>query len=152
MQDGDTFPAFELASTDGTTISSADLAGRRYLIFFYSKDNTAGCTKEAVDFSNLRDEFAKAGITILGVSGDSVESHRKFTEKQNLAVNLLSDAGHSLALAAGAYGEKMNYGKTVMGTIRSTFLVGADGKVERAWRNVKATGHAGRVASEILGI
>ena len=114
-------------------------------MFFYARDNTPGCTTEAVDFTTLYANFAMRNVLIFGVSGDSVASHRKFKDKHGLKEKLLSDPDHEFAKACGAYGEKKNYGKIVQGTIRSTFLVGKDGKVEEAWTNVKATGHAQRV-------
>ena len=145
MQKGDQFPHFVLQDENGETVDSKQLLGLRYIVFFYAKDNTPGCTTEAVDFTTLYANFAMRNVLIFGVSGDSVASHRKFKDKHGLKEKLLSDPDHEFAKACGAYGEKKNYGKIVQGTIRSTFLVGKDGKVEEAWTNVKATGHAQRV-------
>ncbi len=151
MDVGDDFPGFTLKDENGDAFDSGSLKGTRYLVFFYSKDNTPGCTKEAVEFTELLDEFAAKGIKVIGVSKDSSESHKRFAESKGLKVKLLSDPDHSLMEAVGAWGKKMNYGKEVVGTIRSTFLVGKDGKVEAAWRNVKAAGHAGRVLEKVRG-
>ena len=145
MQKGDEFPHFVLQDENGETVDSKQLLGIRYIVFFYARDNTPGCTNEAVDFTTLYANFAMRNVLIFGVSGDSVASHRKFKDKHGLKEKLLSDPDHEFAKACGAYGEKKNYGKIVQGTIRSTFLVGKDGKVEEAWTNVKATGHAQRV-------
>ena len=145
MQKGDQFPHFVLQDENGETVDSKQLLGLRYIVFFYARDNTPGCTTEAVDFTTLYANFAMRNVLIFGVSGDSVASHRKFKDKHGLKEKLLSDPDHEFAKACGAYGEKKNYGKIVQGTIRSTFLVGKDGKVEEAWTNVKATGHAQRV-------
>ncbi len=145
MQKGDVFPHFVLQDENGETVDSKQLLGLRYIVFFYARDNTPGCTTEAVDFTTLYANFAMRNVLIFGVSGDSVASHRKFKDKHGLKEKLLSDPDHVFAKACGAYGEKKNYGKIVQGTIRSTFLVGKDGKVEEAWTNVKATGHAQRV-------
>ena len=145
MQKGDEFPHFVLQDENGDTVDSKQLLGLRYIVFFYARDNTPGCTTEAVDFTTLYANFAMRNVLIFGVSGDSVASHRKFKDKHGLKEKLLSDPDHEFAKACGAYGEKKNYGKIVQGTIRSTFLVGKDGKVEEAWTNVKATGHAQRV-------
>ncbi len=145
MQKGDEFPHFVLQDENGETVDSKQLLGIRYIVFFYARDNTPGCTTEAVDFTTLYANFAMRNVLIFGVSGDSVASHRKFKDKHGLKEKLLSDPDHEFAKACGAYGEKKNYGKIVQGTIRSTFLVGKDGKVEEAWTNVKATGHAQRV-------
>ncbi len=150
MQKGDVFPRFKLEADNGEVIDSDLLKGLRYLVFFYSKDSTPGCTREAQDFTELAPKFQLRNIPIFGISGDSVASHKKFIEKYGLQVKLLSDPDHAFAKECGAYGEKKNYGKIVQGTIRSTFLVGKDGKVEEAWVNVKATGHAARVFEGVL--
>lgn len=149
---GDSFPGFSLMDENGDLFTSEDLAGKRHLLFFYSKDGTPGCTKENADFSALRDEFADLGISLVGISGDSPATHRRFIDRNGLKAKLLSDPDHSLAISVGAYGEKKNYGKIVLGTIRSTFLVNGDGIVEEAWRNVKATGHAARVLEAVSSI
>ena len=150
MQKGDEFPHFVLQDENGETVDSKQLLGLRYIVFFYARDNTPGCTTEAVDFTTLYANFAMRNVLVFGVSGDSVASHRKFKDKHGLKEKLLSDPDHEFAKACGAYGEKKNYGKIVQGTIRSTFLIGKDGKIEEAWMNVKATGHAARVLEGTL--
>ncbi|MCQ2070640.1 MAG: peroxiredoxin [archaeon] len=147
---GDVFPRFVLKDENGETVDSQQLLGLRYIVFFYSKDNTPGCTKEAVDFTEEYAKFALRNILVFGVSKDSVESHRKFKDKHGLKEKLLSDPDSLFAKEVGAFGEKTLYGKTVTGTIRSTFLIGKDGKVEEAWKNVKATGHVKRVVEGTL--
>lgn len=149
---GDAFPEYSLEDEDGGLFGSKDLSGRRYLLFFYAKDGTPGCTRENVDFSNLHDEFADLGVSLVGVSGDSSATHRRFIDKNGLNVKLLSDGDHELAKLVGAYGEKKNYGRIVQGTIRSTFLIGKDGIIEEAWRNVKATGHAERILEAVSSL
>ena len=149
MDAGDKFPEFVLKDENGDDFGSSSLKGKRYIIYFYSKDNTPGCTREAEDFTALAPDFESRGITIIGVSKDSAASHRKFIDSKNLKIKLLSDPDHILLEKAGAWGVKKNYGKEYTGTIRSTFLVGTDGTVEAAWKNVKATGHARRVLDQI---
>lgn len=145
MEAGDKFPAFVLQDENGDTFDSKTLAGKRYVIYFYPRDNTSGCTREAVAFSENKDAFETLGIQIIGVSKDSVASHRKFVDSKELRIKLLSDPDHKLLEESGAWGTKMMYGKETTGTIRSTFIVGADGKVEAAWKKVKVDGHVEKV-------
>ncbi|MBE6523929.1 MAG: peroxiredoxin [Thermoplasmata archaeon] len=145
MEAGDKFPAFVLQDENGDTFDSKTLAGKRYVIYFYPKDNTSGCTREAVAFSENKDAFETLGIQIIGVSKDSVASHRKFVDSKELRIKLLSDPDHKLLEESGAWGTKMMYGKETTGTVRSTFIVGADGKVEAAWKKVKVDGHVEKV-------
>jgi peroxiredoxin Q/BCP len=148
---GSTAPKFSLPATGGGVVSSDALAGRRYVLYFYPRDNTPGCTTEACDF---RDNFArlkKAGIEVFGVSKDSIKSHDGFTDKYSLPFRLLSDADNAVAKAFGAYGEKKMYGKPVIGTIRSTFLVGENGKIEAVWSPVKVAGHVDAVLAAARG-
>ena len=119
------------------------------LLYFYPKDDTPGCTLEAVDFTRLKDEFGALGIQIVGVSQDSWVSHAKFCIKYNLGIELIADEDASLHHQFGVIGEKKNYGKTYIGTIRSTFLLDSNGKILQEWRNVKATWHAEKVLREI---
>lgn len=119
------------------------------LLFFYPRDNTPGCTVENKDFSCLKEKFSDLGITLIGVSKDSVESHRKFIEKQGLEVDLISDPDLELHKSLQAYGEKNNYGKIVMGVIRSTFLVNQKWEVLNEWRNIRAKWHAERILKEL---
>ena len=150
MQAGDMFPHFVLQDENGEKVDSDALRGVRYVIYFYSKDNTPGCTKEAVEFTGLYPKFMLRNVPIFGVSGDSPETHRKFRESQGLKVKLLSDPDHALAKEVGAFGTKKLYGKEVVGNIRSTFIVGRDGVAEEAWTNVKAGGHAQKVLDAML--
>ncbi len=145
MEAGEKFPAFVLQDENGDTFDSKTLAGKRYVIYFYPRDNTSGCTREAVAFSENKDAFEALGIQIIGVSKDSVASHRKFVDSKELRIKLLSDPDHKLLEESGAWGTKVMYGKETTGTIRSTFIVGADGKVEAAWKKVKVDGHVEKV-------
>ncbi len=137
---------FRLQGSDGDTYTPKDFKTPKVLFYFYPKDNTPGCTLEGKDFTRLQDDFAALGITIVGVSPDTIESHEVFCEKQDLGILLLSDPEKVFATAMEAYGEKTNYGRKFFGIIRSTFLVDvATGDVLKSWKNVKATGHAERV-------
>lgn len=150
MEVGDKFPEFRLADENGEVMDSSFLDGIRYVIYFYPKDNTPGCTTEAVDFSANIAKFMLRNIPVIGVSKDSSESHRKFIEKNQLKVKLLSDPEHELMEKVGAWGTKVSYGKETVGTIRSTFVVGKDGRVEAVWRNVKVAGHVDKVLTTAL--
>lgn len=145
MDVGDLFPDFVLADENGEMFDSRALAGVRYVIYFYPKDNTSGCTREAVDFSGLIVNFMLRNVAVIGVSRDPPASHRKFIDKNGLKIKLLSDPDRSLTEAAGTWGKKMMYGKEVEGVVRSTFIVGKDGKVEAVWKKVKVDGHAQEV-------
>ena len=142
---GDVFPAWEMVSDTGETIRSSDLSGVRYVMYFYPKDSTPGCTTEAVEFTELYPKFTLRNVPVFGVSGDSTQSHRRFIDNNGLKVKLLTDPDKEFAKVVGAFGEKKMYGKTVVGSIRSTFIIGKDGKVEEALYNVKAKGHAAKV-------
>ena len=139
---GDTIPSFELDTNGGGRISSADLAGSKAVIFFYPKDDTPGCTKEAIAFSALKPQFDKAGIKLLGISADPPAKHDKFVAKHNLTVTLGADPELESLKAFGVWVEKSMYGKKYFGIERSTFLVAADGKIAKVWRKVKVPGHA----------
>lgn len=134
-----------------TDITLQDLLMRsaKALLYFYPKDSTPGCTLEAQDFTRLRGQFEALGIQIVGVSLDSSESHEDFATSCGLGIDLISDTDKSLHEAFGVIGEKMNYGKTYVGVIRSTFLLDGTGDILREWRNVKATGHAEKVLREV---
>lgn len=142
---------FNLRNQDGEQVSSADLSGKKYVMFFYPRAMTPGCTTESCDFRDSYQEFTDAGYDIVGVSPDSPGRNLAFKEKEGLNFDLLSDEDHSLAEALGAWGEKKSYGKTTEGLIRSTFVIDESGEVVNAFRNVKATGHVGRVKAELLG-
>ena len=147
MEVGDVFPAFRLKDENGEDLDSSTLEGIRYVIYFYPKDNTPGCTREAEEFSASIAQFMLRNIPVIGVSKDSSESHRKFIDGHQLKVKLLSDTDHELMEKVGAWGTKVSYGKETVGTIRSTFIVGKDGRVEAIWRNVKVAGHVDKVLS-----
>jgi peroxiredoxin Q/BCP len=146
---GDDAPDFEVEGHDGELYSRASFAGKRLVLYFYPKDNTPGCTSEACDFRDGLGELVRAGAVVVGVSPDSVGSHLKFRDKYDLPFLLLSDRDHALAEAYGVWREKQNYGRTYLGIVRSTFVVGADGKVEAVYDNVKAKGHVARLLGDL---
>ncbi len=150
MEVGDRFPPFKLKDENGVELDSSSLEGIRYVVYFYSKDNTPGCTKEAEAFSASFAQFMMRNIPIFGVSKDSVESHRKFVDKYQLKIKLLSDPDKELMEKVGAWGPKVSYGKETVGTIRSTFIVGKDGIVEAKWTNVKVDGHVDKVLKSAI--
>jgi thioredoxin-dependent peroxiredoxin len=135
-------PDFALPRDGGGTVRLADFAGRKLVLFFYPKANTPGCTREAIDFTRLAEDFAASGTTVLGVSADSVKAQDGFRDKHQLKVPLLSDPQHEMLLAYGVWGEKSLYGRKFLGIIRSTILIGSDGRIAKVWRNVKVDGHA----------
>ncbi|HJZ30194.1 MAG TPA: peroxiredoxin [Hyphomicrobiaceae bacterium] len=145
LQDGDLAPEFELATDAGETVTLSRLRGKPVVVYFYPKDDTSGCTIEAKDFSRLAAEFRKAGVEVIGVSPDSVESHQKFRAKYNLAVRLAADPDKVAANAYGVWVQKSMYGRSYMGVERSTFLVDKAGRVARSWRKVKVPEHAEEV-------
>jgi len=143
---GDPMPDIAMTLPDGGPVRPADFAGRKLVIFFYPKDDTPGCTTENQEFSAAAGEFAEAGVAVLGVSKDSPARHQKFIAKYGLTVPLATDAATSgLSDALGFWAEKLNYGRSYMGMVRSTVLVDADGKIARVWRKVKVKGHAAEV-------
>ena len=143
---GDAMPAIAMETPDGGSVGVADYAGRKLVVFFYPKDNTPGCTSEAKDFSALKDAFAAAGTAILGVSKDSPKKHLGFIAKHDLTVDLATDAETGgLSDALGIWTEKQMYGKSYMGMVRTTYLVGPDGTIARVWDKVKVKGHAQEV-------
>jgi len=149
LEAGHTAPAFSLPDQDGETVSLKDFKGSQVVLYFYPRDDTPGCTKEACQFNDNLHAFSRAGVPVLGVSADKAEKHRAFRAKYGLTFPLLTDADHAVGEAYGAWGEKTLYGKKSIGVIRSTFLIGADGKIARAWYHVKADGHAAKVLAEI---
>jgi peroxiredoxin Q/BCP len=142
-------PAFTLPDQDGRQVSLGHFAGRRVVLYFYPADDTPGCTKEACQFNDNLAAFDEADVPVLGISPDDSASHRRFREKYGLRFPLLSDPDHAVMERFGAWGEKSMYGRRVTGVIRSTFVVGADGLIERAWYNVRADGHASKVLAEL---
>ncbi|MGY3452807.1 peroxiredoxin [Bradyrhizobium sp. USDA 4353] len=145
LAEGAKAPGFKLPRDGGGTVSLADYAGKKLVLFFYPKANTPGCTREAIDFTRLSKDFAAAGAAVLGVSADSVKAQDNFRDKHDLAVPLISDETHEMLEAYGAWGEKSLYGRKFLGIVRSTVLIGADGRVAQVWRNVKVDGHADAV-------
>jgi thioredoxin-dependent peroxiredoxin len=143
---------FDLPNQDGERVTSDDLAGKRYVMFFYPRAMTPGCTTESCDFRDSYAEFSESGYQVIGVSPDPPDRNRKFKEKEGLNFDLLSDEDHQLAESLGAWGEKKLYGKVSRGLIRSTFVVDENGQVDKAYRNVKATGHVDRVKQDLLGV
>lgn len=139
---GDKAPDFKLAMDDGTSVSRASLKGRPFVIYFYPKDDTSGCTKEAIDFSAALGKFEKQGVTVIGVSKDSLESHERFKKKHKLKLALGSDPDIKTATAYGVWVEKSMYGRKYMGMERATFLVDGKGVIAEAWHKVKVPGHA----------
>jgi len=141
IEPGQTAPAFTLSADDGTKIRLADLAGSPVVLYFYPKDDTPGCTKEACAFRDLKGELQKLGAKVFGVSTDDVASHAKFRDKYGLNFPLLADTDHSVAEKYGAWREKNMYGKKSMGVQRSTYLIDRDGKVAQVWKRVQVEGH-----------
>ena len=142
---GSKAPAFNLPRNGEGNLSLASLKGKKFVLYFYPKDDTSGCTKEAVEFSALASDFAAAGVEVIGVSPDSVKSHDKFAAKYSLSVTLLADENREAAEAWGVWVEKSMYGRKYMGVERTTFLIGADGRISRVWNKVKVAGHAQEV-------
>ena len=142
---GDKAPAFKLEGDDGKTHTLAEFSGKTLILYFYPRDNTPGCTTEACDFRDGTAAYKKKKAVVVGVSPDSIASHEKFKKKYGLDFLLLSDPDHKVAAAYGAWGEKVLYGKKSMGLIRSTFVIGPDGKIVAAHRKVKAAGHAAAI-------
>lgn len=145
LNPGDDAPAFELPIDGGATLSSSALEGSPYVVYFYPKDNTPGCTTEACAFRDGFERVAARGATVIGVSKDSVRSHDNFKAKYELPFHLVSDEELTLQKAYGAWGPKKLYGREYEGTIRSTFLIGGDGKVAQVWPKVRVKGHVAEV-------
>jgi peroxiredoxin Q/BCP len=145
-------PDFELPADDGTRVKLSKLRGRPVVLYFYPKDDTSGCTREAKDFTALAADFEKAGAAVYGISPDSVASHDKFRCKHDLAVRLLADEEKSVATAYGVWVEKSMYGKKYMGVERSTFLIDGKGKLAAVWRKVSVPGHAEDVLAAVKAL
>ncbi len=152
VSEGDAAPDFVLSRDGGGTVSLADMKGKPVVVYFYPKDDTSGCTKEAVNFSALADEFAALGAEVIGISPDPVKSHDKFKAKHDLAVTLAADEEKQAIQAYGVWAEKKMYGKTYMGVERSTFLIDKDGKIAKVWRKVKVPGHAEAVLEAVKSL
>ncbi len=150
LSPGDKAPPFRIETGDGTK-TLKDFAGKHLVLYFYPKDDTPGCTQEAIDFTEHEGEFAKAGAIILGVSRDPMTKHAKFAAKYGLTILLGSDADGSVSDSYGTWQEKSMYGRTYMGMVRRTFLIGPTGKIIRVWPKVRVKGHAKEVLSELAG-
>ena len=149
---GDPMPDIALETPDGGSVRPSDFRGRRAVIWFYPKDNTPGCTTEAQDFSALAEDFAKAGVALLGVSKDSAARHRGFIARHGLTVPLASDAAEGgLSDALGIWTEKQLYGKKFVGMVRTTYLLDESGRIARVWNKVKVNGHAAEVLAHVAG-
>ncbi len=148
LETGDIAPDFDLAGVDGKRHRLIDYRGRKLALYFYPRDSTPGCTREAQDFTALNTAFDAADTAILGVSKDSVDSHSRFAAKYDLGVPLGSDADSEVAEAYGVWGEKKLYGRAFMGIERATFLIGRDGRLAGIWRKVRVPGHAEAVLEE----
>jgi peroxiredoxin Q/BCP len=148
---GDPAPPFRLASTGGKEVSSSALKGRKFVLYFYPKDDTPGCTREACDFRDNLARLRKEGVEVYGVSKDSLASHQKFQAKYGLPFELLADEDNAVARSYGAFGEKNMYGKRILGTIRSTFVVDETGRIDAIWSPVKVDGHVDKVLGHLRG-
>lgn len=149
LQAGDTAPAFTLTDQDGNEVSLADFAGKKVVLYTYPQAFTPGCTTEACDFRDSDARITAAGFTVLAVSSDPVEKLARFKAEEQLPFTLLSDPDNAVQTAYAAYGEKQNYGRTYVGSIRSTFLIDEEGKIIEALYNVKATGHVDRILKKL---
>jgi thioredoxin-dependent peroxiredoxin len=145
LVEGAPAPSFDLPRDGGGHVSSVDHTGKKLVLFFYPRADTPGCTREAIDFTRLKDEFAAADAQVLGISADTVKAQDSFRNKHQLAIPLISDEQHEMLEAYGAWGEKSMYGKKFFGILRTTVLVGADGRIAKIWRNVRVDGHADEV-------
>jgi peroxiredoxin Q/BCP len=145
LVEGGKAPGFELPRDGGGTVSLADYAGKKLVLFFYPRADTPGCTREAIDFTRLKSSFAQNGTEVLGISADTVKAQESFRNKHALSIPLISDEQHEMLEAYGAWGEKSMYGRTFLGIIRTTVLIGANGRITGIWRNVRVDGHADEV-------
>lgn len=145
LVEGARAPAFRLPRDGGESVGLSDFSGKKMVLFFYPKADTPGCTREAMDFTRLSAAFAESGTAVLGISADSVKRQETFRDKHKLGVPLISDEKHQMLEAYGAWGEKSMYGRTFQGVIRTTVLIGSDGRLARIWRHVKVDGHADQV-------
>jgi thioredoxin-dependent peroxiredoxin len=152
LAEGAKSPAFRLPRDGGNTVSLSDFAGKKLVLFFYPRADTPGCTREAIDFTRLAGAFAENGTAVLGVSADPPKAQEAFRDKHQLAIPLASDEAHQMLEAYGAWGEKSMYGRTFLGILRTTVLIGADGRILRIWRNVRVDGHADDVLAAAKAI
>ncbi|TWT69085.1 thioredoxin-dependent thiol peroxidase [Crateriforma conspicua] len=152
IEAGTKAPAFTLPDADGNKVKLSDLKGQPVVVYFYPKDDTPGCTKEACAFRDRYGELTDLGVQLLGVSGDTAESHQDFRDKYDLPFPLLVDKDHKMSEKYGAYREKNMYGKKSMGIQRSTFLIDADGKVAKVWKRVRVDGHDDQVIEAVKAL
>ena len=152
LVEGAIAPPFSLPRDGGGSVSLADYAGKKLVLFFYPRADTPGCTREAIDFTRLESAFADEGAAVLGISADTVKAQESFRNKHQLSVPLISDEQHEMLEAYGAWGEKSMYGRNFMGIIRTTVLIGADGRIAKIWRNVRVDGHADEVLAAVRAI
>ena len=150
LEVGDKAPEFEALNQDGVKVALKDFIGKNVVLYFYPKDNTPGCTTEACEFSANYDQFIKNDTVIIGVSPDSVKSHAGFIAKQNLKHILLSDEDKEISKLYGVWQVKKNYGKEYLGIVRSTFVIGKDGKIAKIYKSVKAKDHAAKVLADLV--
>jgi peroxiredoxin Q/BCP len=152
LNEGDVAPDFELPRDGGKTVTLSQFEGGPVVLYFYPKDDTSGCTQQAIGFSERIAAFQKAGAEVIGVSPDSLKSHDKFRDKHDLQVILLADEEKSAIDAYGVWAEKKMYGRSYMGVDRTTFLIGKDGKIKRVWRGVKVPGHVEEVLAAVKAL
>ena len=145
LVDGAKAPDFRLPRDGGDSVALSDFSGKKLVLFFYPRADTPGCTREAIDFTRLASDFTASGTAVVGVSADSQKAQESFRDKHKLSVPLISDEKHQMLAAYGAWGEKSMYGRTFLGIIRTTVLIGTDGRVAKVWRHVKVDGHADQV-------
>jgi thioredoxin-dependent peroxiredoxin len=152
LVEGAIAPPFSLPRDGGGNVSLADYASKKLVLFFYPRADTPGCTREAIDFTRLESAFADEGAAVLGISADTVKAQESFRAKHQLSVPLISDEQHEMLEAYGAWGEKSMYGRSFMGIIRTTVLIGADGRIAKIWRNVRVDGHADDVLAAVRAL
>ena len=149
LEVGSLIPEFEIVNQDGSVVKSQSLKGKWTVLYFYPKDNTPGCSQEAVEFSDHKEELEKIGVKVLGVSKDSVSSHKKFIEKKELKIELLSSEGNNMADNYGVCQLKKNYGKEYIGIVRTTYIISPELKVTEVWKKVKVKGHVEEVVAKV---
>jgi len=152
LTEGDKAPAFDLPSDSGKNVKLSEFKGKKVVLYFYPKDDTPGCTKEAIGFTEALAKFKRAGAVVIGASKDTAEKHGKFRDKYELKIPLVSDEDGSLCMDYGVWAKKMNYGKSYMGIERSTFLIDEKGKVAKVWRKVRVPGHVEEVLDAVKAL
>jgi len=149
LEIGSIAPDFEIKNQDGVIVKSSDLKGKWTIIYFYPKDNTPGCSTEAIEFSYYKKDMEDVGVKIIGISRDSIESHKKFIEKKSLTIELLSSEESDMTEKYGVWQLKKNYGKEYMGIVRTTYIISPDLKIAEVYKKVKVNGHAGKVVNRV---